>query len=179
MFTFQLYKDAGDDVIQLFDLSVIPEGHSTDDHDKGCSSFQSLMHKGRRESLFSLGTLLYRVAHRLSLSKVIWICYVCNLFSFVIPQIYNISLSYLEFNALMFLLQAPDNRAKCAKFFKKCLDFLREHDHLVYGSFLSCWCSNFQLLYSLEFRRGLSFLWILLYGRLSVHMLMNSLLGSS
>ncbi|KAH7663662.1 Tetratricopeptide-like helical domain-containing protein [Dioscorea alata] len=92
---YWLYKDAGDDVIQLFDLSVIPEGHSTDDHDKGCSSFQSLMHKGRRESLFSLGTLLYRVAHRLSLSK------------------------------------APDNRAKCAKFFKKCLDFLREHDHLI------------------------------------------------
>ncbi|KAJ0969515.1 hypothetical protein J5N97_022392 [Dioscorea zingiberensis] len=92
---YWLYKGAGEDVIQLFDLSVIPEDHSTNDHDKGCSSFQSLMRKGRRESLFSLGTLLYRVAHRLSLSK------------------------------------APDNRARCAKFFKKCLDFLREHDHLV------------------------------------------------
>lgn len=63
----QLYKGAGEDVLQLFDLSVIPKTHSTDDDDSNC---RSLMNKGRRDSLFSLGTLLYRVAHRLSLSKV-------------------------------------------------------------------------------------------------------------
>ncbi|URE11040.1 hypothetical protein MUK42_24487 [Musa troglodytarum] len=92
---YWLYKGAGEDVIQLFDLSVIPKKHSADDHDESCSSLSSLMDKGRRDSLFSLGTLLYRVAHRLSLSK------------------------------------APDNRVKCAKFFKKCLEFLSEQDHLV------------------------------------------------
>ncbi|KAJ6798401.1 Uncharacterized protein M6B38_211770 [Iris pallida] len=92
---YWLYKSAGEDVIQLFDLSVMPKNHSDDDHDKGCNSLPSLMHRGRKDSLFLLGTLLYRVAHRLSLSK------------------------------------APDNRVKCAKFFKKCLDFLREQDHLV------------------------------------------------
>ncbi|CAL9055479.1 unnamed protein product [Musa banksii] len=92
---YWLYKGNGEDVIQLFDLSVIPKKHSTDDHDESCSSLSSLMDKGRRDSLFSLGTLLYRVAHRLSLSK------------------------------------APDNRVKCAKFFKKCLEFLSEQDHLV------------------------------------------------
>ena len=70
-FSCQLYKGNGEDVIQLFDLSVIPKKHSTDDHDESCSSLSSLMDKGRRDSLFSLGTLLYRVAHRLSLSKVL------------------------------------------------------------------------------------------------------------
>ncbi|WOK96418.1 hypothetical protein Cni_G05125 [Canna indica] len=92
---YWLYKGAGEDVIQLFDLSVIPKNHQSDDHDNSCNSLPSLINKGRRDSLFSLGTLLYRVAHRLSLSK------------------------------------APDSRVRCAKFFKKCLDFLSEQDHLV------------------------------------------------
>ncbi|XP_074568874.1 uncharacterized protein LOC141825389 [Curcuma longa] len=92
---YWLYKGAGEDVIQLFDLSVLPKKHSDDGHDKSCNSLSSLMSKGRRDSLFSLGKLLYRVAHRLSLSK------------------------------------ASDNKVKCAQFFKKCLDFLSEQDHLV------------------------------------------------
>ncbi|PKA58365.1 hypothetical protein AXF42_Ash013871 [Apostasia shenzhenica] len=91
---YWLYKGAGEDVIQLFDLSALPKNHSDDDLHKA-SSFFSLMEKGRRETMFSLGTLLYRVAHRLSLSN------------------------------------APSNRIKCAKFFRKCLDFLHERDHLV------------------------------------------------
>eukprot|EP00268_Persea_americana_P039825 TRINITY_DN39473_c0_g1_i2.p1 TRINITY_DN39473_c0_g1~~TRINITY_DN39473_c0_g1_i2.p1 ORF type:complete len:1469 (-),score=289.01 TRINITY_DN39473_c0_g1_i2:144-4550(-) len=66
---YWLYKSAGEDVIQLFDLSVLPKSHSSDNHDKVCSSLPSLMQKGRRDTLFSLGTLLYRLAHRLSLSK--------------------------------------------------------------------------------------------------------------
>ncbi|XP_077248709.1 uncharacterized protein LOC143888234 isoform X2 [Tasmannia lanceolata] len=92
---YWLHKSPGEDVIQLFDLSAIPKNHSSEDHDQGDSSLPSLMHRGRNDSLFSLGTLLYRVAHRLSLSK------------------------------------APNNRAKCAKLFKNCLDFLDEQDHLV------------------------------------------------
>lgn len=66
----QLYKGAGEDVIQLFDLSTMPKGRSSEDHHSACPSLPSLINKGRRETLFSLGTLLYRVAHRLSLSKV-------------------------------------------------------------------------------------------------------------
>ncbi|KAL0922770.1 hypothetical protein M5K25_006787 [Dendrobium thyrsiflorum] len=92
---YWLYKGSGEDVIQLFDLSVLPKNHPDDNHDKAPSSLSSLMQKGRRDTMFSLGTLLYRIAHRLSLSK------------------------------------APSNRTKCAKFFKKCLDFLREQDHTV------------------------------------------------
>uniref|UniRef100_A0A1D1YE88 Erythroid differentiation-related factor 1 n=2 Tax=Anthurium amnicola TaxID=1678845 RepID=A0A1D1YE88_9ARAE len=92
---YWLYKSAGEDVIQLFDLSDVPTNHSPTNHDTDCSSLSSLMHKGRRNSLFSLGTLLYRVAHRLSLSK------------------------------------SSDNKAKCAGFFKKCLDIMGEQDHLV------------------------------------------------
>ncbi|KAI3983888.1 hypothetical protein MKX01_011596 [Papaver californicum] len=91
---YWLYKSAGEDDIQLFDLSAIPKNHSPDDQDASSGSLPSLMH-GRRDSLFSLGTLLYRLAHRLSLSV------------------------------------APSSRAKCAKFFRKCLDFLDEQDHLV------------------------------------------------
>ncbi|OVA01534.1 hypothetical protein BVC80_1519g30 [Macleaya cordata] len=91
---YWLYKSAGEDAIQLFDLSVIPKNHSSDDHDRSSSSLPSLMH-GRRDSLFSLGTLLYRLAHRLSLSM------------------------------------ATNSRAKCARLFRKCLDFLDEQDHLV------------------------------------------------
>ncbi|XP_040379666.1 uncharacterized protein LOC102705217 [Oryza brachyantha] len=92
---YWLYKGAEEDVIQLYDLSILPQNHTAGDHRSTCGPMSSLMKKGRKESLFSLGTLLYRVAHRMSLSKV------------------------------------PSNRAKCAKFFKKCLDFLSEQDHLV------------------------------------------------
>ncbi|KAF9608490.1 hypothetical protein IFM89_009856 [Coptis chinensis] len=92
---YWLYKNAGEDVIQLFDLSVIPKSHSSEDHDGSSSPLPSLMHRGRRDSLFSLGTLLFRLAHRLSLSLV------------------------------------PNSKAKCARLFKKCFDFLDEQEHLV------------------------------------------------
>ncbi|XP_030550753.1 uncharacterized protein LOC115755478 isoform X1 [Rhodamnia argentea] len=65
---YWLYKGAGEDVIQLFDLAVIPKNHASDSGDDGSSSLPSPMHRGRSDSLFSLGTLLYRIAHRLSLS---------------------------------------------------------------------------------------------------------------
>lgn len=65
----QLYKSAGEDVIRLFDLSVIPKNHSSSACDDSASSLP-LIHRGRSDSLFSLGTLLYRIAHRLSLSMV-------------------------------------------------------------------------------------------------------------
>ncbi|KAF4362453.1 hypothetical protein G4B88_016036 [Cannabis sativa] len=96
---YWLYKSAGEDVIQLFDLSAIPKNHSSSDCDDCSSSLPSIVHKGRSDSLYSLGTLLYRIAHRLSLSM------------------------------------APDSRAKCAKFIKKCLEFLEEPDHLVVRAF--------------------------------------------
>ncbi|PWZ30043.1 Erythroid differentiation-related factor 1 [Zea mays] len=92
---YWLYKGAEEDVIQLYDLSILPEKHTAGDHRSPCGPMSSFIDKGRKESLFSLGTLLYRVAHRMSLSKV------------------------------------PSNRAKCAKFFRKCFDFLSEQDHLV------------------------------------------------
>lgn len=66
----QLYKSAGEDVIQLFDLSVIPKNHSSGACDDNSSSLP-IIHRGRSDSLLSLGTLLYRIAHRLSLS-VVW-----------------------------------------------------------------------------------------------------------
>ncbi|WVZ67997.1 hypothetical protein U9M48_016996 [Paspalum notatum var. saurae] len=92
---YWLYKGAEEDVIQLYDLSILPEKHTAGDRRSPCGPMSSFINKGRKESLFSLGTLLYRVAHRMSLSKV------------------------------------PSNRAKCAKFFRKCLDFLSDQDHLV------------------------------------------------
>ncbi|XVF63291.1 hypothetical protein PTKIN_Ptkin09bG0076200 [Pterospermum kingtungense] len=96
---YWLYKSSGEDVIQLFDLSVVSKSHSSSNSDDNSSSLPSLVHRGRSDSLFSLGTLLYRIAHRLSLSM------------------------------------ASNNQAKCAKFFKKCLDFLDEPDHLVVRAF--------------------------------------------
>ncbi|KAK9162152.1 hypothetical protein Syun_003054 [Stephania yunnanensis] len=96
---YWLYKNAGEDVIQLFDLSVIPKSHSPEDLGDSSSSLPSVLHKGRRDSFFSLGLLLYRVAHRLSLSMV------------------------------------SNNKAKCAKLFQKCLNFLDEQDHLVVRAF--------------------------------------------
>ncbi|KAK2659281.1 hypothetical protein Ddye_005814 [Dipteronia dyeriana] len=95
---YWLYKNAGEDVIQLFDISVIPKNHSSSACEDSSSSLP-LIHRGRSDSLFSLGTLLYRIAHRLSLSM------------------------------------APGKRAKCARFFKQCLDFLDEPDHLVVRAF--------------------------------------------
>ncbi|XP_062163942.1 uncharacterized protein LOC133870752 [Alnus glutinosa] len=96
---YWLYKSAGEDLIQLFDLAVIPKTHSCNDCDHASSSLPSLLHRGRSDSLYSLGILLYRIAHRLSLSL------------------------------------APNNRARCVRFFRKCLDFLDEPDHLVVRAF--------------------------------------------
>lgn len=66
----QLYKGAGEDDIQLFDLSVIPKNHSSDECHDHSSSLPTLISRGRSDAVFSLGTLLYRIAHRLSLSMV-------------------------------------------------------------------------------------------------------------
>ncbi|CAA3013262.1 uncharacterized protein LOC111372473 [Olea europaea subsp. europaea] len=65
---YWLYKSAGEDVIQLFDLSVIPKNHPPDNCDDNSDPLPSLMHRRRSDSILSLGTLLYRIAHRLSLS---------------------------------------------------------------------------------------------------------------
>ncbi|KAH9625954.1 hypothetical protein KSS87_020374 [Heliosperma pusillum] len=65
---YWLHKNAGEDVIQLFDLSVIPKKHSSENSDNCSNPLPSLIYRGRTESLLSLGMLLYRVAHRLSLS---------------------------------------------------------------------------------------------------------------
>eukprot|EP00257_Ricinus_communis_P020242 XP_015579431.1 uncharacterized protein LOC8262710 isoform X1 [Ricinus communis] len=96
---YWLYKSAGEDMIQLFDISVIPKSHPSSNYDDRSSSLSSLFNSGRSDSLFSLGTLLYRIAHRLSLSV------------------------------------ATNNRAKCARFLRKCLEFLDEPDHLVVRAF--------------------------------------------
>ncbi|KAI3736715.1 hypothetical protein L2E82_26699 [Cichorium intybus] len=96
---YWLYKNAGEDNIQLFDLSVIPKSHATNNCDDDPTFIPSLINRGRSDSLLSLGTLLYRVAHRLSLSV------------------------------------SPHNRARCARFLKKCLDFLDQPDQLVVRAF--------------------------------------------
>ncbi|KAJ9560319.1 hypothetical protein OSB04_005479 [Centaurea solstitialis] len=96
---YWLYKNAGEDNIQLFDLSVIPKSHATNNCDDDSTFIPSLINRGRSDSLLSLGTLLYRVAHRLSLSV------------------------------------SPHNRARCARFLKKCLDFLDQPDQLVVRAF--------------------------------------------
>ncbi|CAA0827814.1 Unknown protein [Striga hermonthica] len=94
-YLIQLYKSAGEDVIQLFDLSVIPKNHAADSSDDSSGSLPSLIYRGRSDSILSLGTLLYRIAHRLSLSM------------------------------------SSNSRARCARFFQKCISFLDEPDHLV------------------------------------------------
>ncbi|XAR62665.1 hypothetical protein NMG60_11017511 [Bertholletia excelsa] len=111
---YWLYKSAGEDVIQLFDLSVIPKSCSSNVTDDTSSSLPSLIHRGRSDSLFSLGTLLYRIAHRLSLSM------------------------------------SPNNKARCARFFKKCIDFLDEPDHLVVRAFAHEQFARFLLNYDEE-----------------------------
>ncbi|KAJ0242227.1 hypothetical protein HA466_0207200 [Hirschfeldia incana] len=92
---YWLYKSAGEDVIQLFDLSIISTSDSPGDENDSASTLPSMIHSGRSDSLFSLGNLLYRVGHRLSLSVV------------------------------------PNDRTKCARFLRKCLNFLDEPDHMV------------------------------------------------
>ncbi|XP_028805785.1 uncharacterized protein LOC114760669 [Neltuma alba] len=93
--SYWLYKGAGEDDIQLFDLSVIPKNHSSDGCHDSSSSLPTLISRGRSDAVYSLGTLLYRIAHRLSLSM------------------------------------AAKNRARCVSFFRKCLDFLDDSDHLA------------------------------------------------
>lgn len=57
-------------MIQLFDSSLISKNHSASDNDDSANPLPSFFHSGRSDSLFSLGNLLYRVGHRLSLSVV-------------------------------------------------------------------------------------------------------------
>lgn len=118
----QLYKGAGEDGIQLFDLSLIPKNHSPSDFDDSSNSLPSMLYRGRCDSLFSFGTLLYRIAHRLSLSMVRKIY--ASISCFCILEMVWLQLYFS-------LLQNPSNKVKCARFFKKCLDFLDEPDHLV------------------------------------------------
>ncbi|RHN78945.1 hypothetical protein MtrunA17_Chr1g0171431 [Medicago truncatula] len=92
---YWLYKGAGEDDIQLFDLSVIPKNHSSNSSDDASSSMPSLISGGRSDAVYSLGILLYRIAHRLSLSM------------------------------------AAKNRARCVRFFRQCLEFLDDSDHLA------------------------------------------------
>uniref|UniRef100_A0A1J3JP34 Erythroid differentiation-related factor 1 n=1 Tax=Noccaea caerulescens TaxID=107243 RepID=A0A1J3JP34_NOCCA len=92
---YWLYKSAGEDVIQLFDSSLISKNHSASDNNDSANPLPSFFHSGRSDSLFSLGNLLYRVGHRLSLSVV------------------------------------PNDRTKCARFLRKCLNFLDEPNHMV------------------------------------------------
>lgn len=65
---YWLHKSAGEDFIQLFDLSVIPKNHSADNCHDDSDSMPPLIYRGRSDYVLSLGTLLYRIAHRLSLS---------------------------------------------------------------------------------------------------------------
>ncbi|XP_057490656.1 uncharacterized protein LOC130776439 [Actinidia eriantha] len=111
---YWLYKSAGEDVIQLFDLSVIPKNHSPSNCDDSSTSLPSLIHNGRSDSLLSLGTLLYRIAHKLSFSV------------------------------------SPNNRARCARFFRKCLDFVDDPDHLVIRAFAHEQFARFLLNYDEE-----------------------------
>ncbi|GAB2271934.1 hypothetical protein Dimus_006762 [Dionaea muscipula] len=92
---YWLHKSAGEDAIQLFDLSVIPQNRQSDNYDECASSLPSFISRGRIDALSSLGTLLYRIAHRLSLSM------------------------------------APNSRARCSGFFRKCFELLDESDDLV------------------------------------------------
>ncbi|KAL3033705.1 hypothetical protein AAZX31_02G150800 [Glycine max] len=92
---YWLYKGAGEDDIQLFDLSIIPKNCSSDHSDDASRSLRSSISRGRSDAVYSLGTLLYRIAHRLSLSM------------------------------------AATNRARCVRFFRKCLEFLDDSDHLA------------------------------------------------
>lgn len=93
--SYWLYKNAGEDLMQLFDLSVLSKSCSSDKDEKSCSSLPSSKNRRKADYSLPLGILLYRLAHRLSLSKV------------------------------------PNDRSKCAKLFKKCLEFLNEQEHLV------------------------------------------------
>ncbi|KAE8701858.1 Detected protein of unknown function [Hibiscus syriacus] len=72
----------------------------------------SLVHRGRSDSLFSLGTSL-RIA----------------------PA---------------FTSMATNNRAKCANFFKKCLDFLDEPDHLVWILIFKVFLNRLSAVYDIS-----------------------------
>ncbi|KAH9325716.1 hypothetical protein KI387_005894, partial [Taxus chinensis] len=93
--SYWLFRNAGEDLMQLFDLSVLSKNCSPDKDGNSCSSLPSSKNREIRDYSLPLGILLYRVAHRLSLSKV------------------------------------PNDRSRCAKLFKKCLEFLNEQEHLV------------------------------------------------
>lgn len=68
--SYWLYKNAGEDLMQLFDLSVLSKSCSSDKDEKSCSPLPSSKNRRKADYSLPLGILLYRLAHRLSLSKV-------------------------------------------------------------------------------------------------------------
>lgn len=120
-YALQLHKSAGEEFIQLFDLSVVPKNHSADDSHNDSDSLSSLIYRGRSDYALSLGTLLYRIAHRLSLSMVFCPCLIV-IFSYLFCH---------QPSLIILCLQSSNNRARCASFFQKCLSFLDDPDHLV------------------------------------------------
>lgn len=68
--TYWLFKNAGEDLVQLFDLSVISKNCSaTTKKDEKKESLSSSWGRGKGSCSLPLGILLYRLAHRLSLSQ--------------------------------------------------------------------------------------------------------------
>jgi hypothetical protein len=70
--TYWLFKNAGEDLIQLFDLSLISKTCSTceDKEDKSCGTLPSSRNHGNGQYSLPLAMLLYRLANRLSRSQV-------------------------------------------------------------------------------------------------------------
>eukprot|EP00250_Pteridium_aquilinum_P035430 c9400_g1_i1 orf=185-4822(+) len=68
--TYWLFKNSGEDLVQLFDLSVISSNSTTTaKKDVKKESLPSSWSRGKGSCSLPLGILLYRLAHRLSLSQ--------------------------------------------------------------------------------------------------------------
>ncbi|KAI5060442.1 hypothetical protein GOP47_0024862 [Adiantum capillus-veneris] len=68
--TYWLFKNSGEDLVQLFDLSVISRDHTVSTtKDIKQDSLPSSWSRGKGSCSLPLGILLYRLAHRLSLSQ--------------------------------------------------------------------------------------------------------------
>lgn len=68
--TYWLFKNSGEDLVQLFDLSVISSNcATTTKKDEKMESLPSSWSRGKGSCSLPLGILLYRLAHRLSLSQ--------------------------------------------------------------------------------------------------------------
>lgn len=123
----QLFKNAGEDHMHLFDLSAMSKSCPTrsESDQSSCGTLPSVRKCSKGRYTLPLAMLLYRLAHSFAHSQVWLEQYFLH--ASCSPQR---TWCYSR-GPNMFFIQNAADQGKCVNFFEKCLKFMDEQEHLV------------------------------------------------